>query len=171
MYKQEICIMKKQPLEIHTARLCLRQITAEDAPILVELRSEPESYRFFRAPHRLTLVEHICWYEEKYLADKNRFDWLALREETPIGSFSLKRLQEDVACAEISYLLAPEMRCNGYAAVAVNALLQWGVERWKIRQGIAEIHCDNIASRRFAERMHFSFWKEDPPFICYRKNL
>ena len=163
--------LKKQPLEICTPRLCLRQITAKDAPVLVGLRSEPESYRFFRAPHCLTFAEHIRWYEEKYLADENRFDWLALQAEKPAGSFSLRRLQEDPACVEISYLLAPEMRGHGYAAEAVEMLLQWAVQEWHSKRAVAEIHKDNQASRRFIERMHFSLWKEEPPFLCYQKNL
>lgn len=163
--------MKMQPLELYTPRLCLRQIREEDAPVIVQLRSDPLDYRFFRSPHRLTLAEHLQWYKENYLLNMHRFDWLAQCGDEPVGLFGLNRLPEDMACAEVSYLIAGNRRGKGYAGEAVDALLQWSAHAWQLKQAFAEIHKENEASIRFIERMGFDYWKEEDPFLFYRKEL
>lgn len=169
--EKEVAGLKLQPFELYTSRLCLRQIRKEDAPIIVKLRSDPLDYRFFRLPHRLTIAEHLQWYKENYLLNTNRFDWLALHQDDPVGLFGLNRLPEDIACAEISYLLAADQRGKGYASEAIGALLQWSVREWQLKKTFAEIHRENQASIRFIERMGFDYWKEEDPFLFYRKEL
>ncbi len=171
MKKQESSLLKKQPLKLCTSRLQLRQITAEDTPAIVMLRSDPMAYRFFRRPHCLTPEEHIQWYEKTYLADENRFDWLALHDGSPIGLFGLNRLPGAPVRVEISYLLAPQGQGRGYAAEAVHALLQWAVREWQGENAFAEIHRANRASLRFIRRMGFYLWKECPPFLIFQKDL
>lgn len=163
--------MKLQPLELRTPRLCLRQIREEDTSVIVQLRSDPLDYRFFRLPHRLTIEEHLQWYRGNYLQNICRFDWLALCEDRPVGLFSLNRLPENMVCAEISYLLAGNMRGKGYAGEAASALLQWSARAWQLKRFFAEIHKENEASIRFIERMGFDYWKEEDPFLFYRKEL
>lgn len=172
MNGQKVIPLKSLPLELHTSRLHLRQITKDDAETIVELRSSPESYRFFRAPHRLTLAEHMRWYAERYCTDENRIDWIALCEEKPIGLFGLRRAsQEQPCCVEISYLLTPAQQGKGYAAEAAEALLHWAATTWSARQAFAEINQDNCASLKFIERMGFSYWKREGEFVFYQRAL
>ena len=170
-HKKGAISMKLQPLELRTPRLCLRQIREEDTSVIVQLRSDPLDYRFFRLPHRLTIEEHLQWYRGNYLQNICRFDWLALCEDRPVGLFSLNRLPENMVCAEISYLLAGNMRGKGYAGEAASALLQWSTRAWQLKRFFAEIHKENEASIRFIERMGFDYWKEEDPFLFYRKEL
>lgn len=171
MRTQKAIPLKKQPLELHTARLYLRQITKADAQTIVELRSDPESYRFFRAPHRLTLAEHLRWYEESYCFDGNRVDWLALCEEKPIGLFGLRKAPQEAGCVEVSYLLVPEQQGKGYASEATKALLRWAVMTWEAQKAFAEIRQDNQASLKFIEQMGFSYWKQEGEFVFYQRTL
>lgn len=168
--KEDVSV-KLQPLELRTPRLCLRQIREEDAPMIVQLRSDPLDYRFFRLPHQLTIEEHLQWYKGNYLQNMYRFDWLALCEDKPVGLFGLNRLPEDMTCAEISYLLAGNIRGKGYAGEAAGALLQWSARAWQLKRFFAEIHKENEASIHFIERMGFDYWKEEDPFLFYRKEL
>ena len=170
-YEKEDAGLKLQPLELYTPRLCLRQICEEDAPIIVKLRSDPLDYRFFRSPHPLTLAEHLQWYRGNYLQNMHRFDWIALCGDEPIGLFGLNRLPEDMACAEVSYLLVGNRRGKGYAGEAVGMLLQWSARAWQLERFCAEIHKKNQASICFIERMGFDYWKEEDPFLFYRKEL
>lgn len=168
---QQVIPLKKQPLGLHTARLYLRQITKEDAQAIVELRSYPESYRFFRAPHCLTLEEHLRWYEESYCFDENRVDWIALCEEKPIGLFGLRKAPQEAGCVEVSYLLAPEQQGKGYASEAMKALLRWAVTNWGAQRAFAEIRRDNQASLKFIKQMGFTYWKQEGEFVFYQRVL
>lgn len=151
--------------------LLLRQILETDAEAIVQLRSDPASYRLFRSPHRLTLEEHRQWFREIYLPDKNRIDWIALLDGRPVGLFGLRRVQGISEQVEVSYLLEPAARGQGYAGAAVTSLLQWAAKEWHSQTAFAEIHQENESSIRFVCRMGFCFWKEEPPFVFYRRKL
>ena len=55
----------------------LKEITLDDTELIVQLRSEPEVYRYFLSPHRITVSEHIKWYTEHYLSDPDRIECTA----------------------------------------------------------------------------------------------
>lgn len=171
MKMKKVIPLKGQTLELYTSRLYLRQITREDAQTIVELRSHPESYRFFRAPHLLTLAEHMRWYEDCYCFDENRVDWIALCREKPIGLFGVHRTFRNADVAEISYLLSPSAQGCGYAAEAVEALMQWMAREWRIKKVFAEIHKKNTASIRFIQKMGFQWAKQNGDFCRYEKRL
>lgn len=152
-------------------RVCLRQILEADAEAIVQLRSDPMSYRFFRSPHQLTLEEHRQWFCEGYLPNPNRVDWIALLDGRPVGLFGLRRVREMGEQVEVSYLLEPAVRGKGYAGEAVALLLQWAAKEWHSKTAFAEIHQENEPSIRFIRHIGFCFWKEEPPFVFYRREL
>lgn len=156
--------------EIHTKRLFLREITEEDARTIVSLRNDPRIYRFFCSPHAITLEEHLQWYKNQYLKDLNRYDWLAFAENYPIGVFALTRMPHP-SKAEVNYWLCPDSWGNGYAQEAVEALLDQTRDVWGVSVVYAVIHCENIASLRFAERMGFQKSDTKDYFYIYEKTL
>ena len=103
---------------IQTERLILRGINETDAIKIVEWRSDPEVYRFFKSPHKITVREHVAWYNNSYLPNENRFDWMCIEQSSGkrIGVFGLVR-DEDLC--EVNYLLASEAQHKGFAAPAV----------------------------------------------------
>ena len=161
--------MKTVPV-LKTARLTMRGIAEEDTNAIVVMRSNPDVYRFFVSPHQITEEEHLNWYRNSYLFNKNRIDWIAFdTTNNLIGVFGVKRENENSIEAEISYILAPEQYGKGFAAEAINRLMQFCKEEWNCTSVIAEIHNDNMDSIRFAERL--GFVEEKPNFIIFRKEI
>ena len=161
--------MKTVPV-LKTARLTMRGIAEEDTNAIVVMRSNPDVYRFFVSPHQITEEEHLNWYRNSYLFNKNRIDWIAFdTTNNLIGVFGVKRENENSIEAEISYILAPEQYGKGFAAEAINRLMQFCKEEWNCTSVIAEIHNDNMDSIRFAERL--GFVEEKPKFIIFRKEI
>ena len=158
---------------LKTERLTLREIRETDAAQIVEWRSNPEVYPYFKAPHALTKEEHLRWYHHSYLTDANRLDWLCLAAETekPVGVFGLRRISETPEVAEVSYLLAPEEQRKGYAAEAIRALIRHAAEAWDAQTVIAEIHKDNAPSVRLVEKLGFAFRKQTESFCVYVLDL
>lgn len=150
---------------IETERLLLRGITEDDAAEIVEWRTDPAVYKYFKNPHKITIEEHLKWYYESYLFDDTRFDWLCTEKDTgeKIGVFGLIRKGN---IAEVNYLLSPSAQHKGYAAEGIQRLIQFSVEVWDIHQIIAEIHKDNKASIALVERLGFSR-KSDGEFVVY----
>ena len=161
--------MKTVPV-LKTARLTMRGIAEEDTNAIVVMRSNPDVYRFFVLPHQITEEEHLNWYRNSYLFNKNRIDWIAFdTTNNLIGVFGVKRENENSLEAEVSYMLAPEQYGKGFAAEAINRLMQFCKEEWNCTSVIAEIHNDNMDSIRFAERL--GFVEEKPKFIIFRKEI
>lgn len=163
--------MKKVP-ELKTDRLVLRNIAMEDTPHLVKWRSNPDVYRYFLNPHPLTKEEHEKWFAEKYTSDRTRFDWMALSpSEEPVGVFGLKKENEDATEAEISYLLAPEQYGKGYAAEAVNRLMEYCRDDWNCKSVLAIVNEENKDSVRFIEKQGFEKESTDGVFAIYKREL
>lgn len=160
---------KETPL-LHTARLTLRGITADDAAQLVAWRADPAVYRWFTAPHQVTLDEHNAWFETRYQQDLDRLDFVA-RESggAPVGVFGVKR--QGAAQAEISYLTDPAWQGRGYAAEAVEALVAWAGQVWQITRLVAVVHPDNTPSIRLARHCGFVPAGVEGRFEVYEKRL
>ena len=162
--------MVKKPEMIQTDRLLLRGIDETDAEAIVRWRADPDVYRYFKNPHRITAEEHMSWFRNTYLQDDRRYDWMCLAKEDGrrVGVFGLFR---DTDCTEVNYLLAPEEQHKGYAAEAVRALMDY---EFRIRGGrrmVAEIHEDNRASSALAKKLGFQQVSADRPFVVYAIDL
>ena len=156
---------QKDISELHTERIILRGIDESDAEEIVRWRGDPEVYRYFKAPHQITLTEHLDWYHYQYLTSPDRMDWIGLLAENgrKIGVFGLVF---DGDAAEVSYLLAPEAQHFGYAVEAVRELIRFAFSTG-IRQVTAEIHRENSASLNLARRLGFRQMDHKGDFLIY----
>ncbi len=164
--------MKSAPL-LKTERMILRGIEEGDADYIVTLRSNPDVYKYFCYPHKITKEEHIEWFRNQYIWDERRFDWMAIEKTgmKPVGVFGIKRDCKNHTSAEISYLLAPKYGGKGYACEAVRGVMGFVAEKWPCTSCIAEIHVDNHASIRFAEKLGFTLWGIHGLFAQYGRAL
>jgi ribosomal-protein-alanine N-acetyltransferase len=152
---------------IQTERLLLRGIDETDSNEIVMWRSDPNVYRYFKSPHKITKEEHLSWYRNSYLNNQNRFDWICIERSTgqKIGVFGL--VKDDIT-AEVNYLLAPDAQHRGYALEGVMALIRYAVQTLKVKQIIAEIHKENKPSVALMKRLDFKIYKEKGAFDFYR---
>ena len=158
--------------DLYSERLILRDMTEDDAAFIVQIRSNPEVYRFFTSPHKISEEEHLNWYHYRYIYDNNRFDWIAfLPSGERVGVFGVKRESENATEAEISYILLPEKYGKGYASEAIKRLIIFCQCQWKCDSIVAEIHKDNFPSVRFIERLGFKKFKEHDNFVDFSLNL
>ena len=144
----------------------LRGINETDALEIVEWRSDPEVYRFFKNPHKISVKEHFNWYNSSYVVNQRRFDWMCIEKASgkKIGVFGLGK--NDDYC-EVNYLLAPEAQHKGYAAESINALIQYAKEKWHVERIVAEIHRDNAPSIALVQRIGFKLVAQKEQFELY----
>lgn len=164
--------MKSVPT-IKTQRLSLRGIEEQDTEAIVKMRSNPDVFRYFLSPHKITTDEHLAWFQSSYIADINRYDWIAINELSKvIGLFGVKRIED--TSTELSYLLDIGQCGKGYATEAVNAILQFCISEWHVKVAVANVHKDNESSIKFIERLGFSVKNSKDTyfnFIRYEKIL
>lgn len=158
--------MAKDLDKLQTERLNLRGINETDAFEIVEWRSDPGVYKYFKNPHKITITEHFNWYNNSYLYNENRLDWMCIERATgkKIGIFGASRNKN---CVEVSYLLAPESQHKGYASEVIKEIIQYIREKWKSKRIIAEIHRDNGPSIALVDRLGFKLEETDGEFVIY----
>lgn len=121
-------------MRITTARLELREYTAEDLPALIEYQSDPRAREFYGpdegAPGQLAelLGTFLSW-----AAEEPRRNWqlaIALRSEPArvVGSCGLRTAGLEPRCAELGLDLSAELWGRGYGPEATGAILDFGFD-------------------------------------------
>lgn len=162
-------------VKVESNRVTLKEIEFSDAENIVSWRSDPNVYKFFRAPHAITLQEHIAWYHSSYLKSDSRIDFIATEKKTgePIGLFGIRKSNSssEQKKAEVSYLLKPEAQGKGYAGEAVLSLIELAKQIWSVKKIVAEIHEQNSASIALVERLQFIRKEQTGSFWIFEKEV
>lgn len=155
---------------VKTERLYLRGIDESDTEMIIRWRSDPEVYKYFKSPHKITREEHLAWFNTSYKSNENRCDWMCIENDTGdrIGVFGLAR---EEGSAEINYMLAPEAQHKGYATEAIKGLMDYSKTTWSVGKITAEVHRDNMASVALVERLGFSIYSTSKDFYIYSLEL
>ena len=153
---------------LQTSRLLLREFTPEDADALALVLSDPETMRYYPAPYDRAGVEQ--WIErnrQRYQNDGVGL-WAMELTKTPdsevpkiIGDCGIILQQVDgERLHEIGYHLRRDFWGQGLATEAAVACRDWAFTHLKTDRVISLIRPENLASRRVAERVGMTVWKE-----------
>ncbi len=152
-----------------SARLSYRGINEMDLNQLSVWLSTQEVTRYFRQSRSISYAEELRWYKQSYCHDLKRYDFMVFVKEScqAIGRVGVNKLDLDSSSCEISYMIAePSYRRQGYAAEAISTIMK-KMMRQDIHHFFAEVHLQNIPSRRLIEKLGFTCYDEHPPFIIY----
>jgi len=159
---------------IETSRLLLREFVPEDVDALAAVISDAETMRFYPEPRDHAGVE--SWIERncrRYREDGHGLWAMVLKSSGElIGDCGLARQSVDeVDEIEIGYHVRRDMWGQGLAPEAAAACCDYGFERLRTDRLIALIRPENLPSRRVAEKIGMSLWKEvvwrDLPHCVY----
>ena len=160
-------------LNLHTTRLYLREISFEDGQFIVDCRNERNNYKYFKNPKMLTLEQHKKWFNDIYLKNNDRVDFLIFEKKTnnAVGVFCLDFMNNEV---EISYILCAEYQKKGYMSEVISHFCYEIYMKFGMKKIIAIIHKDNISSIKLITNNGFylknkmdnlfSVWEKIPTF-------
>ena len=159
--------MAKNVDVLQTDRLDLRGINESDAPEIVKWRSDPTVYIYFKSPHEISIAEHLKWYQNQYLNDESRMDWMCIERNTgeKIGIVGLILKDNQ---AEMNYILSPNAQHKGYAAEALSCLMKYAIQNKNVFSMKAEIHKENKPSIRVAQKLGFIISDSKDEFVIYK---
>lgn len=153
---------KLSPLPVMTTdRLVMRPVTMEDAPDMFSYSRDPETSKYLLwEPHPdLRFTEnHIRELLRQYRL-LTFFDWALTDKESGrmIGTAGFTRILPNKRRAEISYVLSPAYHRRGLAAEAAGAVIAFGFEELNMRALYCRIMEENLASRKVAQKLGFTF--------------
>ncbi len=145
-----------------TERLLLRPVRATDVAALQARRDDPEvaHLQAWSTPYPMERAEALV--EAAMAMDgpvDDEFYMLTVtdRDDTEIYGDVVVKLEWSGRAAEVGWTFGRRHWGNGYAAEAVERLLRWLMEEQKVTRVQANMHPDNLASARVAERNGFLF--------------
>lgn len=156
---------------LHTPRLKLRRFTAEDAPAMFRLGSDPVVMRYIGSPPMRTEDEALAYLQSHPLADYQRtgFGRLAIEWSQSgeiIGFCGLKWVDE-INGFDLGYRLLPPYWGQGLAVEAANAVLAaarkgsvWCPHGLQQNQIFGLVHPDNQGSIRVLEKLGFVYQQD-----------
>ena len=148
---------------LETERLLLREFVREDVNALAAVLSDAEIMRFYPAP--LDLAGVAAWIErnQRRYADAGHGLWAMVLKSSGevVGDCGLTLQTVDGADEiEIGYHVRRDLWGRGYAPEAARACQDYGFARLGADRLISLIRPENLSSRRVAEKIGLSVWKE-----------
>jgi ribosomal-protein-alanine N-acetyltransferase len=151
-------------MDLQTERLLIRTLTAEDAPSLAAIWSDPDVTRFMGGPRD---------YEQTYRdllseaaegnADPADTTYPVIERASGriVGDCGfLKKEVEGEAETELIYVFAMSAWGKGYATEAARALCTLAARKLRLPRLVALIDPEHAASARVAQKAGMRFWKE-----------
>jgi ribosomal-protein-alanine N-acetyltransferase len=135
--------------ELHTPRLHLRRITADDIPALLKHGNNANIAKYVRSvPHPYTEPQAVfrISYVLQGFKEKSRYVFAIILKETGelIGETGLHL--DNATTAQMGYWIGEEFWNNGLASEAVAAVLKYGFEKLGLEKIYATHHEENPAS-------------------------
>jgi UDP-2,4-diacetamido-2,4,6-trideoxy-beta-L-altropyranose hydrolase len=131
--------------------LVLRRATSGDQARLLEWRNEPEVVRFSISGRPVEAPEHANWLAARLARSEPRL-WVAEEAGEPVGQV---RVDPESDAGTVSISVSPGHRGRGVGSRMLRALVVELEPDAEVRNLLALVHPENIASLRAFERVGF----------------
>ncbi|GGT19216.1 GNAT family N-acetyltransferase [Streptomyces chromofuscus] len=145
-------------ISISTERLVLRPLDEDDVPALAEMMNDEQVVAWTDVQQPFTEEKAHAWITEHAPAERAAGRGLALAvteflTQRLVGLVQLTRANWHVRSTELSYVVAPWARGEGYASEAALATAQWLFGDQKFERIELRTAADNTASQQVAQKI------------------
>ena len=166
---------------LNTARLRLREFSADDAPYLLRQLNEPSFIAHIADRGVRTLAQAEAYLQAGPLASYRQHGfgfWAVIGKDSGevFGMCGLVK-RDTLPEPDLGYAFLPEYTGHGYAFEAATAALRAARERYGLPGLLAIVNPGNTASRRLLEKLGFGFHgmttlaPGEPELCLYRIDL
>ncbi|MFI9613810.1 GNAT family N-acetyltransferase [Streptomyces sp. NPDC052023] len=145
-------------ISISTERLVLRPLDEDDVPALAEMMNDEQVVAWTDVRLPFTEDSAHAWITGHVPAERARGRGVALAvteflTQRLVGVIQLTRTNWHVRATELSYVVAPWARGEGYASEAALATAQWLFHDLKFERIELRTAADNTASQQVAQKI------------------
>lgn len=149
-----------QQLTLHTNRLLIRPLQADDADALFAIHADAEFMQYWSEPpwqEIATAHERIVRYQTALADGQYLRLGLAPKDGGPLlGTVTLFNFDDQCRRADIGYGLARPAWGQGLMHEALRELVRYAFEDLALNRLEADIHPDNLASAKTLDRLGFT---------------
>lgn len=148
--------------------LSLRDCTLDDSALLFSWRNSEIGRRFSRNPGKIGSISHEGWLVNRLSKLETEPFWIILSQDSSVGYIRFDISSEDSSAFNLSILVTTEFQGKGIASEALQMAIQ------RIRRDFmtfsinAEIHNENLVSKKFFLKSGFVFLSTDGKFNKFR---
>ncbi|WP_030606859.1 GNAT family N-acetyltransferase [Streptomyces fulvoviolaceus] len=145
-------------ISISTERLVLRPLDEDDVPALAEMMNDEQVGAWTDVPQPYSEEQARTWITEHAPSEREsgRGLDLAVTEfltQRLVGVVQLAKTNWHIRSTELSYVIAPWARGEGYASEATLATAQWLLTDQKLERIELRTAADNTASQQVAQKI------------------
>ncbi|MER6330344.1 GNAT family N-acetyltransferase [Streptomyces sp. NPDC014983] len=145
-------------ISISTERLVLRPLDEDDVPALAEMMNDEQVAAWTDVPQPFTEAGARRWITEHAPAERaaGRGLDLAVTEfltQRLVGVVQLSKTNWHIRATELSYIVAPWARGEGYASEAALAIARWLFDDRRFERIELRTAADNTASQQVAQKI------------------
>ncbi|MFJ8035903.1 GNAT family N-acetyltransferase [Streptomyces sp. NPDC096032] len=145
-------------ISISTERLVLRPLDEDDVPALAEMMNDEQIAAWTDVPQPFTEAAARHWITQYAPAERGSGHGLDLAvteflTQRLVGIVQLTRTDWRIRATELSYIVAPWARGEGYASEAALATAQWLFGEQKFERIELRTAADNTASQQVAQKI------------------
>lgn len=132
----------------------LRCANMDDAELILKWRNDADTRRNSFSEKEITLEDHLKWFSGR-LSDSGCHIFILENEEKAVGNIRLDILDDEGKIGEISYMVAPECRGQGYGGILLQRIEDKAREMGiSILTGL--VKAENIASKKCFEKQGYA---------------
>ena len=157
--------------QFESDRLVYRGITEQDADCLVKWRSDLELIKYLRNPVPVTKDSHTDWYENSYLNNTSRYDFIIIEKESGkrFGILGVSNIRREDNSYEFAFMIGESsFRGQGFALEAHIAMMDRMYSEG-YSNGYSIMHKDNIAMIKTIQKFGSTKIGEEGSFVIYKK--
>lgn len=147
--------------KLESERLLLRKFKVSDAKEICEGYRNQDEFLYYANKQKIGVSEQVkifAEFQEKY-KHLDFYNWAIVLKENNriIGSVNFKLLDDDTV--RVNYAIDNRFTRNGYMTETLNAVVDFAINKLKVKRfegGVAE---SNVASKRVLEKCGFVFDK------------
>jgi len=145
-------------ISLSTERLVLRPLEDDDVPALTEMMNDELVVAWTPVPQPFTEESARNWVTEDAPVERTEGRGLDLAvteflTQRLVGVIQLSKANWHVRATEMSYIIAPWARGEGYASEAALAAAQWLLRDQKFERLELRTAADNTASQQVAQKI------------------
>ncbi|MFE7855631.1 GNAT family N-acetyltransferase [Streptomyces sp. NPDC057403] len=145
-------------ISISTERLVLRPLDEDDVPALAEMMNDEQVGAWTSVPQPYTEEQARAWITEHAPAEREAgrgltFAVTEFLTQRLVGVVQLAKTDWRIRSSELSYIIAPWARGEGYASEAALATAQWLLGDQKFERIELRTAADNTASQQVAQKI------------------
>lgn len=165
--------MTKEFQQLTTERLLLRQLTATDAQVIFDLRSNDEVNKYLDRPKALHISDaekHIDRITQAF-EKGNSFFWMIDRKDTgeAIGSICIWNINIDEKHGELGYEMLPKHHGKGYMNEAIGPVIDFAFNQLGLEKLFAWTHSQNSASEKLLQK--YSFQRDPDEELKFKSEI